>query len=126
MEKVVVIGIVTDKDKVLIVKRKKNEKGLLWQFPGGEVEHNETFEKAIIREMKEETGINIKCYNILGKRIHPNTKKEIVYISCGFLSGELQISDDDLEEVKWVRIIDLKSYFTTPIFDKVEKFLGID
>lgn len=85
MEQKIVIGIVTKGQKVLIVKRKEKEGNLLWQFPGGGVEIGETDEVAIIRELKEETGILAKVTSCLGERIHPYTKKEMSYWVCEYI-----------------------------------------
>ena len=46
-------------DEILVINRtKKDWPGI--SFPGGHVEENETLEESVIREMKEETGLNIK------------------------------------------------------------------
>jgi len=125
MSNKVVIGIVNKENQVLIVKRKQKEGDLFWQFPGGGVEDGETNEQAIIRELREETGIDsipIKC---LGERIHPSTKKEMSYWSCEYISGDLSISDDDLDEAIWVPVSKCISYFTTPVFQPILDYLGL-
>lgn len=120
----VVIAIVVKSQKILLVKRKMKEGDLLWQFPGGGIENNETPIKAIIREVMEETNIECKPLECLGKRIHPHTKKNIEYWSCEYLSGNAQINlDDDLDEVRWVSIDELYSLLTTDLYNPVEKYL---
>lgn len=119
------IGIVQRGEYVLVVRRKHSEGKLLWQFPGGTVEEGETFEDAVIRELKEETGINAKVVKNLGERIHPYTKKYMVYIACEYINGELHISDEDLDKVEWVKQKNLEKYFSTPIYEAVAEYLGI-
>jgi 8-oxo-dGTP pyrophosphatase MutT (NUDIX family) len=56
------------KIKYLILKRKLHWKG--WEFPKGGIEKNEPINKAIIREAREETGLNplmIKKFNVKNK-----------------------------------------------------------
>ena len=50
----VVAAIIKKDNHFLIVKRnRKKHLGLKWEFPGGKVQENETFEDALIREIKE-------------------------------------------------------------------------
>lgn len=60
--------IINNENKVLIVNRKNNPKH--WQFPQGGINKNETPEQAVLRELKEETGLN--KLKILGRadKIH--------------------------------------------------------
>lgn len=52
-------ALIDDDGCVLLAKRPKNAKqsANLWEFPGGKIEHGETPEKALIRELEEELGI---------------------------------------------------------------------
>ena len=55
-----VIALVNDENEILIGKRpSKNPFPGLWEFPGGKIKENENPEQAIIREAKEEVGINL-------------------------------------------------------------------
>lgn len=123
MEQKVVVGIVTLDGKILLVKRKPTEGKLLWQFPGGTVEEGETFEEAVVRELKEETGATVVVKENLGERVHPYTKKYMAYIACDYIGGDLSVSDDDLECAAWVPINQLDEYFTTPLYEKVAAYL---
>ena len=57
---VTIISLIDDENRVLIGKRPNVINfPLLWEFPGGKVEKNETPEQTIIRESKEEININL-------------------------------------------------------------------
>ncbi|ADL52694.1 NUDIX hydrolase [Clostridium cellulovorans] len=99
--------IVNDQDEILLVKNPR--KG--WEFPGGIVEPGETIPQGLIREIKEEAGIDVEIKNIIG--IYSNTKKKkgyncvdeiptIVNIDflCRYISGALTTSNESLE-VNW-------------------------
>ncbi|HNP19929.1 MAG TPA: NUDIX domain-containing protein [Fulvivirga sp.] len=54
-----VCGICIDEDKLLLVNHTMGPKKELWLPPGGGINFNESAEDALIREFKEETGLNI-------------------------------------------------------------------
>ena len=61
----VVEAIIKNDNYFLIVQRNKNKHmGLKWEFPGGKVEENETFEEALVREINEELSIKINLHKL--------------------------------------------------------------
>lgn len=60
--KVVLAGVIADKDKILILQRNKDEDIFpeLWELPSGKKELLETSEKSLLREIKEETGLKVE------------------------------------------------------------------
>ncbi|MEX3624875.1 NUDIX hydrolase [Viridibacillus arvi] len=65
--KVAVKGIILFEGKLLIVQRDHDDEigGGTWECVGGEVEFGEALEAALVREIKEEVGINATVLNIL-------------------------------------------------------------
>jgi mutator protein MutT len=61
-----VAGIVVfdDQGRVLLQKRSKTEE--IWGFPGGIMELGESAEEAALREVREETGLEVKVDSLLG------------------------------------------------------------
>jgi 8-oxo-dGTP diphosphatase len=94
---------------VLLVKNGTAESNY-WSFPGGEVEDSETLEQAVVREVREETGLNIEIGGLYSVReVFFKDKNEhalIFTFLTKIVDGELRISDPDNEilEVKWVDI----------------------
>lgn len=120
----VVIGIVNINGKLLMIERVKDEGTLLWAFPGGKVEDGETLEDACIREIKEETNINVKILAKLGNRIHPNTKISITYFLCDYIDGDIKIINYD--EIKAIELKDYQQFMKdvkTDIYPKVMKYI---
>jgi 8-oxo-dGTP pyrophosphatase MutT (NUDIX family) len=62
----VCMALVDRDKKVLITRRHKQMKIFphAWVLPGGHVEHGETLEDAVIRELGEETGVKIETHHI--------------------------------------------------------------
>ena len=58
--RIVVTGILKDKDLFLVVKRSKEDDLYpgCWEFPGGHLEFGETINNALKRELKEEIGFS--------------------------------------------------------------------
>ncbi|MFX0050790.1 MAG: NUDIX domain-containing protein [Candidatus Hodarchaeota archaeon] len=60
-------GILRGKNgKIILIRRISETYKGYWAIPGGAVEMNETVEEALIREMREETGVTVKPTDILG------------------------------------------------------------
>ena len=56
----VVCGIIEENQTYLIAKRGKGVHENIWEFPGGKIEHNETREEAVVREIKEELHLDVE------------------------------------------------------------------
>lgn len=59
-------GIILHKNRIVLVKRKNSPFKNYYALPGGFVDYGETVENAVIREIKEETGLETKIKNIFG------------------------------------------------------------
>lgn len=125
-EKVILTNMcmVYDKNKVLVQDRlDKNWKGLT--FPGGHVEIHESFTEAVIREVKEETGLTISCPRLCGIKQWPH-KEDIRYIVLFYktdrFEGELKSSSEG--EVFWMDLEDFKKAdLARDMSDMLEIFL---
>ena len=77
------IALVNDENEVLIGKRpSKNSFPGLWEFPGGKIKDDENAEQAIIRETKEEIGINLtkSCLAPLSFATYKYSEDEIILL----------------------------------------------
>ena len=120
----IVVGIVNKDNKVLMIKRAKTEGNLIWVFPGGKVEEGETKEDACIREVFEETGINIQIKQILGERIHPNTNTKITYFLCNYVGGQIMILDqNEVVDVKYKNKEEFNRDVKTDIYPPIKEYI---
>lgn len=112
--KVSVAAMVHDgKGKILLV----NSPWRGWEYPGGLIEPGETFEEALRREIREESGVEVEIERFVG--ICKNLEKDIVNIDfvCRYVSGELTTSDESTEVV-WVTPEEAVKMITFPLTKK--------
>ena len=126
--KQVAIGIVNKDNKLLMVKRAKKEGNLVWAFPGGKQEENETINETCVREVLEETGINVQVINNMGTRKHPDTDVTLTYLLCNYISGVIKISDPneilDAEFKTSSEIYrDINTDIYEPVLDYIKKYI---
>lgn len=104
---VTVDGVIIKNGKVLLIKRKNEPFKGRWALPGGFVEYGETVEEAVLREVKEETGMDAKIKKLVGVYSSPDRDPRGHTISIAFLmeaKGEAIAGDDATE----ARFFDLK------------------
>ncbi|HSY74270.1 MAG TPA: 8-oxo-dGTP diphosphatase MutT [Dongiaceae bacterium] len=80
--------------KLLITQRHAGAHlGGLWEFPGGKREASETFEECLVREIREELGIEISVGELFEKIIHAYDEKTVrlKFFICELLNGEPQL-----------------------------------
>lgn len=97
-----VLCLIQKEDKYLLQNRIKNDwKG--FTLPGGHIERNESIVDAVIREMKEETGLTIRNPRLCGVKQFPieNGRYLVFLFHTDEFSGEVASSDEG--EMVWVQ-----------------------
>ncbi|QNK60745.1 NUDIX hydrolase [Paenibacillus sp. PAMC21692] len=119
-------AVILQNDSLLMVRQYVQRGDIVWNFPGGGIEINETPEMACIREVKEETGIEVKGLYL----IHEQNEK-YTYLITKF-EGQIKLDKDnkdneDIIEVKWIsqKGINYLDSYTKPIMDIVSKKLEL-
>ncbi len=124
----VVIGVVTnEKDEILLCLRNDptiEKAHNNWELPGGKLEFGETLEQGVVREMKEETGLDVEVIKLIpyvGSQVWEKTdgsKVHAVFISyhCKAIGGEIHTSkfDPKISEIKFIDYRDFKNYRLLP------------
>ena len=118
----VVAAVIQQDDKVLIDKRRADGLlGGLWEFPGGKVEAGEDHTTALVREIKEELGVEFEVVKEIGEYQHAYTHfKVTVFVLTGRISGG-EPSALVADEIRWAAIDDLDKY---PM-GKVDRLISI-
>ena len=107
-----VLAYIRVNHQILMLYRNKKEVDInkgKWIGIGGHIEKGETKETALIREIKEETGLTVKHFEYRGKLLFVNDDfEEIMYLYLvDSVSGDL--IDCDEGELKWIKEEDVMS-----------------
>ena len=92
--------------RILLIKRGHEPGKGLWSVPGGRIEPGETDEQAIVREVREETGLEVQCGPLLGAIERPGMTGTILQISdyhAVVTGGELA-AGDDAADARWMTL----------------------
>lgn len=93
--------IKNNENEILILKRHPKSKTdpEMWELPGGKVENGEHFTDALVREIKEETGLDVDvgdfCEAVQNDYMHKRTVQMIMYLEI--IEGNVEISDEHTE-----------------------------
>ncbi|PCN48871.1 DNA mismatch repair protein MutT [Curtobacterium sp. 'Ferrero'] len=112
-------GVITEGERVLLARLRFPDAGT-WTLPGGGVEFDETVEQAVVREVREETGLEAAVGPLLGvrhhivpaeRRIHANgraMKAVQVVFRASVTGGALRHEEDGTtDEARWIPIAEL-------------------
>jgi mutator protein MutT len=94
--------IFRDGKLVITQRHAKAHLGGLWEFPGGKRESGESFEQCLVREIREELGVEISVGGLFEEIFHdyPEKSVHLKFFLCQILSGEPQPLD--CAAVKWI------------------------
>jgi 8-oxo-dGTP diphosphatase len=102
-------------NKILLIKRKTRPFVGYWALPGGRMDPGETIEQTVVREVKEETGLDVKIVWVLGEYVEKGIKDDVeyeYYPTCFVVNpvgGELKKQDSEIQEMQLFSIDELPS-----------------
>jgi len=95
-----------ERGRILLIKRGHEPGKGLWSVPGGRIEPGETDEQAVVREVLEETGLEVECGPLLGAIERQGMSGMILQISdyrAVVTGGELA-AGDDAADARWLTL----------------------
>ncbi|WP_352419073.1 8-oxo-dGTP diphosphatase [Proteiniborus sp.] len=120
------------KDEYILIQNRRNPNWPGITFPGGHVEHGESFVESVKREVFEETGLVIENPTLCGVKQFQTMQDEryvVLFFKTDQFKGELKSSEEG--DVFWIKKEDLKKYVLANDFlemfsifesDKVSEF----
>jgi 8-oxo-dGTP diphosphatase len=122
-------AVIVDGDRMLLVKRAHEPLKGEWSLPGGAVEVGESLEVALVREVREETSLDVtvgpvvEVLDRIGR--DANDRVEYHFVIVDYLchvAGGTATCGSDAEEVQWAERSDLARYrLTTAATRVIEK-----
>jgi 8-oxo-dGTP diphosphatase len=102
----VAAAIVTSERGVLAGRR--NDDSPPWTFIAGQVQPGESPGATVAREVKEETGLEVAPGRVVGRRVHPETGRTMIYLAARPADPQqldIDVEDkDELAEVRWLTL----------------------
>jgi 8-oxo-dGTP diphosphatase len=118
-------GVVIHRGRVLLVLRAREPLKGRWSIPGGLVELGEELERAVARELKEETGLTVEPVQVVAgfdriQRVRRRVRYHFVIVDyyCRLKRGKLR-PDSDVLDARWARPEELGKYDLTPLARRV-------
>lgn len=109
-------AVIVHEGRVLLVQRGREPLKGRWSIPGGLIEVGEMLHEAVVREVREETGLEVEPVELveLLDRIHREGERVryhyvIADYLCRVIGGTLKAADD-ADAVRWVQRADWNSH----------------
>lgn len=100
-------------DKVLIIKENKPTAVDKWNFPSGHIEYGEDILYSARREVKEETGLDVKLIGTTGVyNFISNTNNQVIlfHFIGEVTGGTLNLEEDEITDSKWIKVKNLLAF----------------
>jgi len=127
---VVVDAIVVKDGKIFLIRRGPHlTNGGKWAIPGGFLDRDETLEQAVIRELKEETGLKARSVKLFKFTDNPARKNEdrqnVAFVYIVEASGQIEFDLHEVTDAKWFDINNLpkENEFAFDHYETVKDFL---
>jgi 8-oxo-dGTP diphosphatase len=78
----------------------------LWSIPGGRIEPGESDEEAVVREIREETGLHVTCGRLLGAVDRPGL---VIRDYQALVTGGTLTAGDDADAARWASLAEAEA-----------------
>src|SRR4051794_4407806 len=114
--------------RLLLIRRGQEPSRGLWSLPGGRVEPGETRAEAVVREVREETGLEVRAGEPVGRVLIPagDVDYDVTDLRCALVApGTVPVAGDDAEAVTFADAPTLDRLACTPDLREVLRGWGV-
>ena len=105
-----VIRAVGGQPEIVVGRRKRERDGYVWSLPKGTPEEGETREETALREVREESGLEVRILSYFDSisysfvRTGERIEKTVYYYIMEAIGGSFEQYDKEFDELRWVRM----------------------
>jgi 8-oxo-dGTP diphosphatase len=102
-------AILTDGERILLIRRGHEPEAGRWSLPGGRIEPGETDQQALVREVREETGLEVIPGPLVGAvdRPQPGGRVLVIRDYAATVTGGTLAAGDDADDARWFGMAEL-------------------
>jgi len=105
-----VIRAVGGRPEIVVGRRRRERDGYVWSLPKGTPEEGETREETALREVREESGLEVRILSYFDAisysfvRTGERIEKTVYYYIMEAIGGSFEQYDKEFDELRWVRM----------------------
>jgi len=112
--------ILDGQQRCLLLRRSAFNRSFVgcWEWPGGKVDEGEDFATALLREAREETGLEVQITGLAGATMYemPAMQMVLLCMEASVVSGELRLSEEH-DDLVWAPLAEFQKYTFPPGVD---------
>ena len=116
--------IINNKDEILLIKHNVGH----WAFPKGHIENNETDELCALREIKEETNLDVNIITNIKEKTTYSPKegilKDVIYFVALPINNDIKLQQEEVNDYLWLPLKDALNKLTYDNDKKIVRLLG--
>jgi mutator protein MutT len=106
-----VVGVLERDDRLLLIQRSDLVRaGGMWCFPGGEIERGETAGEAIVREIREELGLEVEAERKLWSLKSDDARLHLEWWKISAIAFDVRMNRAEVKAYKWLTVEEIRAH----------------